>query len=102
MKEPTWCDNHYKAIDYNNIIYYSESKVNEVPLSIVAWGGVGVLITCQACETVLGLDRTMTPWVTPISTHRARSFVMCVVCDGCPLFGVPKPAHGSFKGTIVS
>eukprot|EP00241_Pyramimonas_parkeae_P002344 CAMPEP_0114244326 /NCGR_PEP_ID=MMETSP0058-20121206/11274_1 /TAXON_ID=36894 /ORGANISM="Pyramimonas parkeae, CCMP726" /LENGTH=529 /DNA_ID=CAMNT_0001357247 /DNA_START=126 /DNA_END=1715 /DNA_ORIENTATION=+ len=26
MKEPTWSDNHYTPIDYNNIVYYSEPK----------------------------------------------------------------------------
>jgi Fe-S cluster assembly protein SufB len=29
MKEPDWSDNHYKAIDYNNIIYYSEPKMKK-------------------------------------------------------------------------
>ena len=27
MKEPTWSDNHYPPIDFNNIVYYSEPKV---------------------------------------------------------------------------
>jgi len=29
MKEPTWSDNHYPPIDFNNIVYYSEPKMKE-------------------------------------------------------------------------
>lgn len=32
MKEPTWSDNHYTPIDYNNIVYYSEPKVRCRPI----------------------------------------------------------------------
>ena len=63
MKEPTWSDNHYPPIDFNNIVFYSEPKVHArtVPLLIARWSQHFYPRVQSLCTVGVSLSTTMNP-----------------------------------------